>query len=365
MSALNPYETLGVPRDTSDEDIKSAYRRLALQYHPDRNPGDMAAEEKFKEIGRAYEILSDPSRRERFDRFGTTDERPGLGDFFSGGFGLDDALRAFMENFGIGGFGSEPGGMGGRRVSRGTDVPVEVDLDLAEAVLGAEREIRIRREEVCPTCDGSGADPEEGMMTCLHCGGQGRTRSTRRTILGSFQTVSSCVVCNGSGRLPKKPCGDCRGRGTARRERRINVNLPAGIDNGHFLRLRGQGNHPGGDGVPGDLIVSIRKVDYGDFRKEGDNLIYYLKLSVPEAALGTEVKVIGADGEELRIEIPSGTQPGDEIVLRGEGTGRLRGRGRGNLVVSVGVYVPKKLSRDERKTLEEMLGAKHFKVDRK
>jgi molecular chaperone DnaJ len=363
MSALNPYETLGVPRNASDEDIKSAYRGLALQYHPDRNPGNAAAEEKFKEIGRAYEILSDPASRERFDRFGTTDEgRPGIGDFFSGGFGLDDALRAFMENFGFGDFGS---GSGGSRVSRGSDIEVEVDLDLSEAALGAEREIRLRRDEACETCEGSGADPDEGLMACLQCGGQGRIRSARRTILGNFQTVSACAVCRGSGKLPKKPCGDCGGRGTATRERKISVSLPAGVDGGHFLRLRGQGNHPGGNGVSGDLIVSIRKVSYGDFRREGDNLVYSLTLSVPEAALGTDVEITGADGEELKIEIPAGTQPGDLIVVRGEGTGRLRGRGRGNLIVSVGVYVPRKLSRDEKKTLEDMLEAKHFRVDRK
>jgi molecular chaperone DnaJ len=361
---LNPYETLGVPQDASDTDIKTAYRRLALQYHPDRNPGDRAAEEKFKEIGRAYEILSDPARRERFDRFGTTDDQAGMGDFFSGGFGLDDALRAFMENFGLGGFGNGQWG-GGRSVARGGDIEVKVDLELNEAALGAEREISVRRDEACEDCGGSGADPEEGMTECLQCEGRGRIRSERRTILGSFQTVTTCSVCGGAGKLAKKPCPDCRGKGTTKRERRINVTLPAGVDGGHYLRLRGQGHHPGGDGVPGDLIVSIRKVDYGDFRREGDDLVYDLTLSVPEAALGTGIRLQGADSGEIEVEIPSGTQPGDHIVIKGEGTGRLRGRGRGNLVVSVGVYIPKKLSRDEKKTLEELREAKHFRADRK
>jgi molecular chaperone DnaJ len=202
------------------------------------------------------------------------------------------------------------------------------------------------------------------MTTCLQCDGRGRIRSERRTILGSFQTVTTCSVCNGAGKLPKKPCSGCRGKGTTRRERRISVSLPAGVDEGHFLRLRGQGHHPG-EGVPGDLIVSIRKVDYGDFRREGNDLYYDLVLSVPEAALGTGLVLSGADGEEMEVEVPAGTQPGDEIVIRGEGTGRLRGRGRGNLVVAVDVYIPRKLSREEKKVLEDLMGAKHFRADRK
>ncbi len=364
MPTIDPYQVLDISRTADPEQIKKAYRKLALQYHPDRNPGDSVAEERFKEIGRAYEILSDPGQRERFDRFGTTDDQPGMSDFFGGGFGLDDALRAFMENFGIGGFG----GFGGRReraVRRGKDLTVEVELDLVEAALGGRREFDVKRDEPCPECNGSGADPEEGMMTCRECNGRGRIQTTRRTILGSFQTVSTCSVCDGTGSLPRKSCSSCKGRGIRRNKRTISVNLPAGIDGGHFLRLRGEGHHPGADGMPGDLIVRIRSVDYRDFTRKGDDLVYDLTLSFPSASLGTEVEIVLPDDTVRKVDIPSGIQPGDTIVISGEGMGRLKRRGRGNLVVAISVYVPTRLSKSEKSTLRELLDSKHFIPDGK
>jgi molecular chaperone DnaJ len=358
MTSFDPYEVLGVGREASQSEIKRAYRRLAVEYHPDKNPDDPRAEEKFKRVGEAYEILGDPDKRSRFDRFGSVDGAPDLGDIFGGGFGFDDALRTFMENFGFGGFG---GGHRSTRTRRGHDITVDVELDLEEAALGASRELEVRRSEPCAECDGTGADPEEGMQTCETCGGRGRVRSTRRTFLGSIQTVHECPDCGGAGEKARKRCSSCRGSGATIRRRKLKVDLPAGVSEGHFIRLRGQGDHPGGGGVPGDLIVHVTAVDYGPFRRDGFDLVIERKVSFPQAALGDEITVPLPEGDEDSVELPAGTQPGDELLLKGRGIGRLQQSGRGDLRVLLQVYVPRKLSRRERRALEEMASSRRFR----
>lgn len=352
---FDPYEILELSRDAGEDEVKRAYRQQAMKYHPDRNPGDHEAEEKFKEVGKAYDILSNPEKRSRFDRYGTADDRPeNQGGSPFAGFDMEDALRSFMENFGFGGFQQDSH-------ARGDDLTVSIELTLPEAVLGGERLIRTERMEACEACGGSGADPGEGMQTCLQCQGSGRIVNDRRTLLGTFRSVSQCQVCRGSGKVPRKPCGKCRGRGVYRRSRTISVQLPAGLSEGHCLTLRGQGHHPGEGGSPGNLRVAVRSVDYGMFTREGDDLVYPLSVSYPEAVLGAVLQVPDpCGGEAVQVKVPEGVMAGDRIPLKGKGLGRLDRRGRGDLLVQVGIHVPRKHGRRERKLLEEMASMEAF-----
>jgi molecular chaperone DnaJ len=354
MTGRDPYEVLGVERDATQDDVKKAYRRLAFDCHPDRNPGDRTAEEKFKEITLAYEVLNDPESRARYDRWGTADGAPDLSDMF-GGFGLDDAIRAFMENFGFGGFSA------GARSRKGADIEAGVDLELAEAAFGATREIRVKRAEPCPDCSGSGADSAAGWKTCGSCGGQGRIRASRRTILGSISTVETCADCSGAGRKAGARCRACNGAGSKTFDRSISVDIPAGITEGHVLKLRGHGHQPG-EALAGDLSIRIRKVDYGPLKRDGADLVYGVSISIPDAALGSRISVPVIGGER-EVEIPPGTQPGDVIVLRNEGMGRLGGRGRGDLRVHVNVYIPRKLSGAEKRILADLASSRNFRRD--
>jgi molecular chaperone DnaJ len=346
----NPYEILGVGREDDHATIKSAYRKLALKYHPDRNPGDRAAEEKFKEITQAYEILSDPGKRDRFDRTGSVDGMPDMSDIF-GGFGMDDALRAFQDIFGFG---------QSRETSTGGDTVIDIELDLNEVALGSSRELKIERNEHCRFCDGTGADPSEGLKQCTRCGGHGRIRTVRRTLLGAMQSVSICPSCNGRGKIPVKVCPKCLGSKLESRGRTISVDIPAGITEGHFIRLRGQGHFPGDNGPPGDAIMRIKNIDYGEFHRDGYDLIYRTIVSFPDAALGTEITIPAIEEETVNISIPSGVQPGERLVLKRKGIKKLKGFGRGDIVVIADVYVPKKLSRKEKKALEELGESDHF-----
>lgn len=355
---IDLYEVLGISRDSNQDTIKSAYRKLAVRYHPDKNPDDREAEEKFKEISRAYEVLYDPEKRAAYDRYGTVDGIPDPSDIFSGGFGLDDALRAFMESFG---FGSVFGGAASGRGSRvGGDISVSVSLSLEEAALGTRQELEVRRKEPCSRCNGSGADPDAGVKTCLECGGQGRIRRTRRTILGSMSSIEVCAICGGSGKIPEKFCKICRGKGVVSVKRKIKVEIPAGVSEGHYLRLRRQGNTPEGGGIQGDLIVEIGRIDYGSFSRESSDLIYEIDVSFPQAVLGDSIEVPDITGSMRKIDLPAGMQPGEIILLRNEGMQRLNGRSRGNLKIVVNVRVPRKISKEEKHLLHKLAGSKNF-----
>lgn len=358
---MNPYEVLGVDRSASAADIKKAYRTAAMKNHPDRNPGDHKAEERFKKVANAYEILSDSSRRDAYDRYGTTEPAGpsagmgGMHDVFSG-FGLDDALRAFMENFGFSSGGARA------RVVQGEDITVRVDLDLMEAALGGRRDLEVSRHIECSECAGTGADQLAGSKTCSQCNGMGKVASVRNTLLGSFQTVSQCNVCDGRGTIPEKLCSHCGGKGFEKKKSKISVDLPAGLSRGHYIRLRGQGHHPGRAGIPGDLKLMVNRIDYGPFSREEDDLVYSLTIPYPRAVLGGEFSVPLPDGESLKVKVDSGTRAGTRLKLKHHGMGRLNRRGRGDLLVEIDIHVPTKVKRSDKELLKALEESPSFKI---
>jgi molecular chaperone DnaJ len=342
------YEVLGVGRNADAAEIKKAYRRLALKYHPDKNPGDKHAEESFKEAAEAYAVLSDPEKRAKYDRFG----RAGLGA--QGGFpGFDqDIFGDFADILGdFFGFGGIFGG--GRRSSRrpGQDLRYDLSLDLEEAVRGLETKIRVPRTELCATCEGRGAEDRTGIETCSQCGGRGQIAFRQ----GFFTLTRTCGRCGGRGQVISRPCGDCGGQGRVRRERTLTVNIPAGVDEGMQLRLSGEGEASPEQGPPGDLYVAIHVEPHPVFRRDGLDLRCEAVISFGRAALGGKITVPTLDGEEP-LEIPAGTQTGSELRLSGRGVPAVNGRGKGDQVVRVVVRTPTRMS-DEARELFERLAA--------
>ena len=356
------YAVLGVARGASDEDIKRAYRKLAREYHPDQNPDDANAEERLKELQLAYEVLKDPEKRERYDRFGVDGLRAGAGgagDPFAG-FGqmggLGDLFEAFFGGGGGGGiFGGGAGATRGPR--RGNDAEARLDLEFTEAVFGVQTELRVRLAVPCATCDATGAKPGTAPTTCATCGGAGEIRRVRQSILGQMVTASPCGRCGGSGQEIASPCTDCRGEGRKTEERTYTVDVPAGVDNGNTLRLTGRG-HAGGRGAPaGDLFVHLRVRPHPQFTRDGINLVHDLHIPMTQATLGAEVAYETLDGAE-ELTIPHGTQSGRLITLRGRGVPRVDGRGRGDLVVRLVVDTPADLSREQEELLRQLAAAR-------
>ena len=353
------YEVLGVSKKSSTDEIKDAYRKLAMQYHPDRNksPG---AEEKFKEISEAYAVLSDSDKRQQYDTLGHAgfDQRYSAEDIFRGadfnsvfrdlGFG-----DLFSTIFG-GGFGGGFGGSGfGERSNRGQDLVYELEIKLEEVARGTEKEIEIPRTEKCDVCQGSGASPGSSPKTCPRCNGAGKTRQTRRSSFATFVQVIPCPQCKGKGILIESPCRNCQGSGLVRRRRKISVKIPMGIDEGNQLRLRGEGEMTSNGGEPGDLYVLVHIAPNDLFVREGDDLYYILMIGFPHAALGADISVPTLDGP-TNVRIPAGTQAGEIIRLKGKGMPRFRGYGRGDLLIRVGISVPERLSSRQRELLEQL-----------
>ena len=353
------YEVLGVPRSATDDEIKKAYRKLAKKYHPDLNPDDSSAEQKFKEVSEAYEILSDKEKRSRYDQFGHAGVDPnfgaggGAGGF--GGFGGFDMGDIFGDIFG-GGFGGFGGRSNARRgPQRGSNVSTEVTITFEEAAFGCEKEINLYRIETCPDCSGSGAKAGTEVTTCSVCGGRGQVTTTQRTILGNMQTVTTCSACGGKGKVAKEPCSKCAGKGRVKKNRKIKVKIPAGIDNGQTISLSGQGN-AGEQGAPnGDLYVSVYVKPSPMFERNGYDVSYKMDISFAEAALGATVEVPTLDGK-VKYEIPEGTQPGTVFRFKGKGIPYLKRSGRGDQYVMVNVVVPKKLSGKQKELLREFAG---------
>jgi molecular chaperone DnaJ len=354
------YEVLGVQRSASKDEIKDAYRKLAMQFHPDRNK-DVGAEEKFKEISEAYAVLSDDQKRQQYDTLGHSgfDQRYKQEDIFRGAdfdsifrdMGFGDIFRNF---FGGGGFGET------EQVNRGQDIGFNLEITLEEAARGVEKEIEIPRTEHCDVCGGSGAAPGTSAKTCPRCGGSGQVQVQRRSSFAMYVQVAVCPQCKGKGRLIETPCSNCHGSGLVRKRRKISVRVPAGIDEGYQLRLRGEGETVANGGEAGDLYVIVHVRQHEQFMREGDDLWYVAMISYPQAALGAEITVPTLEGPTT-IRIHPGTQVGEVITLRGKGMPHFRAYGKGDLLVRVGIAVPEKLTSQQRALLEQL--AEEFGAD--
>lgn len=352
------YEVLGVSRDADADQIKKAYRKLAMRYHPDRND-EPDAEARFKEVTEAYEVLRDPEKRRLYDRYGEEGVRRRAGAGASAGFsgfGFADAFEVFMREFGGAGFGEMFGGGRGTRSRgprRGSSLRVTVRLTLEEAALGTERTLRLKLLDRCDRCGGSGAEPGTAPVRCPACGGAGQVRHVQRSMLGQFVSVRPCPECGGEGRVVQNPCTDCRGEGRVRKERRIKVEIPAGISSDDYLRLREKGNAGPNGGPRGDVVVQVEVEPDERFERRGDDLFLDLPVTFSQAALGDRIQVPTIDGT-AELELPAGIQSGELVRLRGKGMPRLRQNGRGDQMVRVLVWTPTDLTDEQRRLLEEL-----------
>jgi molecular chaperone DnaJ len=355
------YEILGVARGADAEAVKKAYRKLALQHHPDRNAGDKDSEDKFKEATEAYEVLRDPEKRAAYDRYGHAGVKSGAGAGAGGfgggfgGFGFEDALNIFMRDFG--GFG---GGMedlfGGRRrggVQRGKDMRVTLKMTLAEVATGVKRALKVKVLDTCGTCTGTGSADSGGAVTCETCQGMGQVRHVQRSVLGQFVTATACPTCRGEGRVVKNPCKTCHGDGREKTDRVLDVEIPAGVASDNYLTMRGQGNAGPRGGPRGDVIVVIEVEEDARFTRQGADLIFELPVSFSAAALGQEVEVPTVYGSET-VKVPAGIQGGEVLQLRGKGLPNLHGGGRGDQLVRVHVWTPTTLSPEQQELFRKL-----------
>ncbi|HAC21203.1 MAG TPA: molecular chaperone DnaJ [Porphyromonadaceae bacterium] len=370
MSKRDYYEVLGVSKDASADEIKKAYRKKAIQFHPDRNPDDKEAEENFKEAAEAYDVLSDQNKRARYDQFG----HAGMGGAASGGgpggfggaggFSMDDIFSQFGDIFGghfggFGGFGGGQRGGGGRRVNRGSDLRVKVKLTLKEVATGVEKKIKVKKYIACTSCSGTGADAGTAYESCTTCHGTGSVTKIANTILGQMQTSAPCPTCHGEGKIITKKCSHCNGEGIVRDEEVITINIPAGVAEGMQLSMSGKGNAARHGGVNGDLLILIEEEPHPELIRDENDLIYNLLLSFPTAAMGGTVEVPTIDGR-AKIKIEPGTQPGKMLRLRNKGIPSVNGYGTGDIIVNVSVYVPENLTDSEKKTLTGLENASNF-----
>lgn len=365
MAKRDFYEILGVGKGASADEIKKAYRQKALQYHPDRNPGDKAAEESFKEAAEAYEILSDPQKKQRYDQFGhagvgSSHASDGMGGFGGGqGFhNMEDIFSRFGDIFGDFGFGGG-GGMGGRQVNRGSNLRIKLKLTLHEIAKGAEKKIKVNKQVGCKECKGTGAEKGSGFNTCNTCHGSGYVTRVQRTFIGQMQTTSPCPSCHGEGKIIINKCKSCHGQGIVNGEDVISVTIPAGVEDGMQLSVSGQGNAAPHGGIAGDLIILIEETEDEHLKRNGVNLYYDHYLNIADAALGTNIEVPTLDGK-AKVKIDAGTQSGTILRLKGKGLPKLNHYGKGDILVNINVWTPQNLNSDEKKMLENMRKSQSF-----
>lgn len=366
MAKRDYYEVLGVDKNASSDDIKKAYRKLAIKYHPDRNPGDSKAEEKFKEAAEAYSVLNDPEKRKQYDQFGF-DSPGGFGGgspFGSGSFSMDDIFSMFGDVFG--GHSANFGGFSNNRHStarfRGSDLRLKVKLSLQEIATGVTKKFKVRKDVICNHCHGSGCENNSGTETCPNCHGSGMEVRTKQSIFGIMQTQTTCHVCGGEGKIIKNKCTQCHGEGVIKGEEIVEIKIPAGVADGMIVTEPGKGNAGKHNGIAGDIQVYIEEEENETFIRDGQNVIYHLLLDFPTAALGGDVEIPTIDGTKVKIKIEPGTQPGKTLRLRGKGLPAIRGYGNGigDLIVQITVYIPKELTKDERKAIEALRKSENF-----
>ena len=351
------YEVLGLNKGASEEEIKKGFRKMAMKYHPDKNPGDKAAEEKFKEVNEAYSVLSDPQKKANYDKFGFAGVDPNQGFGGGGGFGGFQGFGGFEDIFDMfGGAFSGFGGGGSRRTNqarKGKDLQKTVTITFEEAAFGCKKEIDLNMYVNCKTCNGSGAKPGTSRETCPRCGGSGQVSQIQRTPFGQFQSVTTCDQCNGQGTIVKQFCSDCRGQGRVRKNVTISVDIPAGVDNESIIPIRGQGE-PGYNGGPnGDLYIVLEVKPHQIFKRSGADLYLDMPISFEQAALGAEITVPTLEGK-VKYKIPAGTQPGTRFRLKDKGVKYLRREAKGDLYVTVNLEVPTKLNAKQKKAIEEL-----------
>ena len=374
MAKRDYYEVLGVSKSASADEIKKAYRKLAIKYHPDRNPDNAEAEEKFKEAAEAYDVLHDEQKRKQYDQFGFNAPGGGFGGGFGGGqgFSMDDIFSAFGDIFGghsgFGGFEGFGGfGGGGRQKPqyKGTDLRLKVSLSLQEVASGVTKKFKVKKDVCCSHCKGTGSADGGSAETCSTCHGSGVVMKTARTPFGMMQTQGECPTCHGEGTIIKKKCQHCHGNGVIKGEEVIEINIPKGVAEGMVVNVPGKGNAGPRNGVNGDIQVYISEEENKTFVRDGQDVIYNLLLDFPTAALGGDVEIPTIEGGKVRIKIEAGTQPGKTLRLRGKGLPAVQGygSGMGDLVVHISIYVPKTLSRDEKEAIEAMRNSDNFKSD--
>jgi molecular chaperone DnaJ len=363
MSKRDYYEILGVSKNVSETDLKKAYRQMALKYHPDKNPGDKSAEDRFKEAAEAYEVLSNADKRRRYDQFGHQGVGGAAGGGFGGGMNMEDIFSNFGDVFG----GHNPfesffgGSQGGRRhVNRGTNLRIKVKLSLEEIAHGVEKKIKVNKSIPCETCQGSGAQNASSFHTCNTCKGSGQIRRVTNTILGQMQTTSTCPTCNGEGQTIANKCKTCQGQGIVHGEEVITIQIPAGVGEGMQLSISGKGNAAPRGGIAGDLIVLIEEIEDEKLKRDGNNLLYDLYISIADASLGTTIEIPTIEGK-AKIKIDPGTQGGKVLRLKGKGLPQVNSYQRGDLLVNINVWTPQHLTGEERKIMEKLREAQNFK----
>jgi len=369
MSKRDYYEVLGVPKNADQAAMKKAYRKLAIKYHPDKNPDNKEAEEKFKEAAEAYEILSDEQKRARYDRFGHAGVSGNAGGGFGGrgGMTMEDIFSQFgdvfqdspFESFFGGGARGRSSGGARSRGQRGTNLRIKVALTLEEVDNGVTKKIKVKKQTTCNTCHGSGAKDSGSVTTCGTCRGSGYVRQVKNTFLGQMQTTAACPKCNGSGQEITAKCGTCRGSGTTYGDETIEIDIPAGVEEGMQLSMRGNGNKGKNGGPAGDLLISIEEKPHEFLQREGTNLVFDLHLNFADAALGTSIEVPTIGGR-VKIKIPAGTQSGKIFRLKGKGLPSVQGYGKGDQLIHLNVWTPKTLTNEERNLLEKMRSMSNF-----
>ena len=363
------YEVLGVEKSANADEIKKAYRKAAIKYHPDKNPGDKEAEEKFKEAAEAYDVLSNPDKRARYDQFGHAGMNGGAagggfgGGFGGGGFSMEDIFSQFGDIFGGhfgGGFGGFGGSRGGQRVNRGSDIRVKIKLTLAEIANGVTKKLKVNKYIACQTCNGTGAKGGSSHTTCTNCNGSGVVIQVQNTFFGRMQTQGVCPVCGGEGKIIKDKCPDCNGEGFVKGSEVIEVSIPAGVGEGMSLIVSGKGNAARHGGVNGDLIVVIEEEHNPQLMRDGNDLIHNLNITLPTALLGGEVEVPTIEGK-AKINITAGTHSGKILRLRGKGLPSVNGYGRGDILIVVDITIPTSLNSEEKALIEQLAEKPHFR----